>query len=613
MVHTAYDAVPLVPTFPLKIEAIASTSNSSLLLACSDNSLRILSPQSDPSTPSSSGLVTDETYVEERSMPGFFSRRGVVTMKTVRINEGQGAEMLLVLAESIGFYRVPGMETVAVITKAKGANVCAWDERKGLLAFGRGKRVFVFRDDGFSFSVVRTVYILYFPDPECDGIPRLSAVHWRLCEFIWAGDTLSFTGNLLSIGGRGFVEVKEFGVPDTVKSMSWCGENICIGIRREYMILNSTNGALSEVFPSGRIAPPLVVSLPSGELLLGKDNIGVFVDQNGKLIQEGRIVWSEAPSEVVIQQPYAIALLPRYVEIRWLQPPYPLIQTIVLRNVKHLVESSGSIIVLLENSVYGLFAVPLGAQIVQLTASGNFEEALALCKLLPPEDSDMRTICLTMGATKKLWSNLRPPEKLVDAGLDASDLSRGSSAMSDDMEASSPVHLSDETSALESKKMSHNTLMALIKFLQKKRFSIIEKAAAEGTDEAVLDAAGTNFRSYDSKGPKKFNKGRGSIPLSSGARERAAVLDTALLQALVLTGQSSTARELLKGLNYCDLKICEEILQKMNLYAALLELCKCNSMHREALKLLHQLVEESKSDHPQLELARPKIHPRHDY
>ncbi|GAB2231839.1 hypothetical protein Droror1_Dr00010855 [Drosera rotundifolia] len=200
---------------------------------------------------------------------------------------------------------------------------------------------------------------------------------------------------------------------------------------------------------------------------------------------------------------------------------------------------------------------------------------------------------------------LPEPEKLVDAGLDASDLSRGSSAMSDDMEASSPVHLeSDETSALESKKMSHNTLMALIKFLQKKRFSIIEKAAAEGTDEVVLDAVGTNFRSYDSKGPKKFNKGRGTVPLSSGARERAAVLDTALLQALVLTGQSSAARELLKVLNYCDLKICEEILQKMNQYAALLELYKCNNMHREALKLLHQLVEESKSDHPQLELAQ---------
>lgn len=72
------------------------------------------------------------------------------------------------------------------------------------------------------------------------------------------------------LGGRGFVDMKEYGVPDVVKSMSWCGENICLGIRKEYMILNATNGALSEVFPSGRLNPPLVISLPSGELLLGK-------------------------------------------------------------------------------------------------------------------------------------------------------------------------------------------------------------------------------------------------------------------------------------------------------------------------------------------------------
>jgi hypothetical protein len=71
-------------------------------------------------------------------------------------------------------------------------------------------------------------------------------------------------------GGREFVEVKEFGVPDMVKSMAWCGDNIFIGIRRDYMIINSVTGTLTEVFSSGRIAPPLVVPLPTGELLLGK-------------------------------------------------------------------------------------------------------------------------------------------------------------------------------------------------------------------------------------------------------------------------------------------------------------------------------------------------------
>lgn len=84
----------------------------------------------------------------------------------------------------------------------------------------------------------------------------------------------------------------------------------------------------------------------------------------------------------------------------------------------------------------------------------------------------------------------------------------------------------------------------------------------------------------------------------------AAILDTTLLQALLLTGQSSVALELLKGLNYCDLKICEDILQKNSHYTALLELYKCNSMHREALKLLNQLVEESTSNQMPAELTR---------
>lgn len=99
-------------------------------------------------------------------------------------------------------------------------------------------------------------------------------------------------------------------------------------------------------------------------------------------------------------------------------------------------------------------------------------------------------------------------------------------------------------------------------------------------------------------------KGRGSISVTSRAREIAAILDTALLQALLLTGQSSVALELLKGLNYCDVKICEEILLKSNHHAALLELYKCNSMHHEALKLLHRLVEESKSNQVQPEVIQ---------
>ncbi|PKU60647.1 Pentatricopeptide repeat-containing protein [Dendrobium catenatum] len=190
--------------------------------------------------------------------------------------------------------------------------------------------------------------------------------------------------------------------------MAWCGENICLGIGKEYIILNSTTGATSKVFSSGR-SIPLVVPLPSGELILGKDDVGVFVDQNGKLLQDGRICWSEAPSSIVIHKPYGLARLPRHVEIRSLYAPYPLVQTIVLRDVHLLQQSNNCAIAAVGSSIYGLLHVPVGAQIVQLTASGNFVGALALCKLLPPEDSSLR-------AAKEASIHIRYGHYLFDNG-----------------------------------------------------------------------------------------------------------------------------------------------------------------------------------------------------
>jgi Vam6/Vps39-like protein vacuolar protein sorting-associated protein 39 len=84
--------------------------------------------------------------------------------------------------------------------------------------------------------------------------------------------------------------------------------------------------------------------------------------------------------------------------------------------------------------------------------------------------------------------------------------------------------------------------------------------------------------------------------VSSVARETATVLDTALLQGLVLTNQLKSALDLLKGMNYCNLKICEEFLKERSHYTVLLELYKCNGMHHEALKLLDQLVEETNTE-----------------
>ncbi|KAJ1293883.1 hypothetical protein BS78_01G103500 [Paspalum vaginatum] len=580
MVHSAYDAVELVAGVPGRIEAVASHSGK-LLVAASDSegflrgsdcSLRIYSVPS-PSSDGGGEIRRDGPYALERQEPRFW-RRPPLAMEV-----SASRDLLLSLSEWIALHRLPGLETVAVVSnKTKGANIFAWDDRRGLLAVGRQKRLTVFRLDS----------------------------------------------------GREFVEVKEFGVPDILKSMAWCGDNICLGIRREYMIINSITGALTEVFSSGRIAPPLVVPLPTGELLLGKDNIGVFVDQNGKLIQDGRIIWSDTPASVVIHRPYAVARLQRHVEIRSLRAPNSLVQTVVLRDVQKLVQTDNCILAALSNSVYGLLPVPIGAQIVQLTASGEFEEALALCKLLPPEDSNLRaakesSIHIRYGHflfgsgsyeeaieqfsdshvdityVLSLYPSIVLPQTHIigehDKLLDMPELARESSDVTDEMESYSlQFHESDDKSPLEVKKMSHNALVALVKYLQKKRSGIIERATAEVTEEVVSGAVHHSLILSEPYKPKKLNKKRAQTHTSSIAREMATVLDTSLLQALILTGQSSGSIELLKGLNYCDLKICEEFFKERSEYMVLLELYKSNEMHREALQLLNQLVEESKSE-----------------
>ena len=97
------------------------------------------------------------------------------------------------------------------------------------------------------------------------------------------------------------------------------------------------------------------------------------------------------------------------------------------------------------------------------------------------------------------------PEKFEDISGDLY-LSRGSSGMSDDIETPSPYSLdADKDEDLESKKMNHNTLMALVKYLHKKRSTIVEKAAAEGTEEVVSDAVG-NFTSYGGGRSRKATK-----------------------------------------------------------------------------------------------------------
>ena len=155
MVHSAYDSFQLVTDSPAKIDAVESYG-SKLFLGCNDGSLRIYVPESSISDglsiPGDSKLL-NEPYVHERTINGF-SKKQIIAMEAFR-----SKELLFSLSESIAFHKLPTLETVAVISKARGANVYSWDDRRGFLCFARQKRVSIFRHDG---KVLKLLLFFFF-------------------------------------------------------------------------------------------------------------------------------------------------------------------------------------------------------------------------------------------------------------------------------------------------------------------------------------------------------------------------------------------------------------------------------------------------------------------
>jgi hypothetical protein len=94
-----------------------------------------------------------------------------------------------------------------------------------------------------------------------------------------------------------------------------------------------------------------------------------------------------------------------------------------------------------------------------------------------------------------------------DKFQDLPELARESSDVTDEMESYTlQLHDSDDKSPLENKKMSHNALIALVKYLQKKRNGIIDRATSEVTEEVVSGAVHHSLILSEPYKAKKPNK-----------------------------------------------------------------------------------------------------------
>jgi hypothetical protein len=219
--------------------------------------------------------------------------------------------------------------------------------------------------------------------------------------------------------------VRDLPVPESVKCIAWCGDALCLGFRREYVMLNIASGAMSEVFPTGRAGAPSALPLPPGELLLTRDAVGVFVGRDGKATRRGGLPWSEPPLALAHAPPFALALLPRGLELRSAArgggggggvagggsaapspagssaaapPAAPLaaqhaaaaVQAVPLPPGAHALVAApgGWFAAVCRDALVVLRPVPLSAQVRELAARGALDAALSLCDALDDAAAD---------------------------------------------------------------------------------------------------------------------------------------------------------------------------------------------------------------------------------
>jgi hypothetical protein len=163
-----------------------------------------------------------------------------------------------------------------------------------------------------------------------------------------------------------------------------CGERVCVGFKKEYAMVRMRDGVVATVCQTGRNAPPVAARLPEQQVLLLRDNIGVFAYYDGKATGRGGVTFSEAPLAVAYRFPFVLAALPRCIELRGVGGAAGLAQQLPARAVLTLrcaspaaaADERAPLYAAAPDALWQLRPVPLRDQCDRLVRERRFDEAL---------------------------------------------------------------------------------------------------------------------------------------------------------------------------------------------------------------------------------------------
>ena len=190
---------------------------------------------------------------------------------------------------------------------------------------------------------------------------------------------------------------RELIVPDTVTSMIWYGNSICVAYKKEYSILNLINSNSCDVLDVGvpvDKAKPIINFISEAELLVSaNENLGFFVNFDGGLASKNPITWNDSAIAFVRCTHYVVSLLKNNtVEVFSILDP-KLIQRITFPKSFAgitLDGDDGQVLVISDNQVYGIVPTSVESQVEEFIKAVRIEEALALLYKISPSSEQVK-------------------------------------------------------------------------------------------------------------------------------------------------------------------------------------------------------------------------------
>ncbi|XP_067312282.1 vam6/Vps39-like protein isoform X2 [Pseudorasbora parva] len=518
--HDAYEPVPILEKLPLQIDCLAAWDDW-LLVGTKPGHLLQYRIKKD------AGTNRFEVTLEKSNKN--FSKK-IQQLYVV----SQYKILVSLLENSIHVHDLLTFQQITVVSKAKGATLFACD-----LQSVSGEATL-----RMCVAVKRKIQLYYWKDREFHELQ---------------GDVAA---------------------PDIPKSMAWCENSICVGFKRDYYLIRMDGrGSVKELFPTGKQLEPLVAPLADGKVAVGQDDLTVVLNEEGVCTQKCALNWTDIPVAMEHQPPYIIAVLPRYVEIRTLEPRL-LVQSVELQRPRFITSAGSNVVYVASNHfVWRLVPVSIASQIRQLLQDKQFELALQLAKMKDDLDADKRQqihhiqnlYAFNLFCQKRFDDSMQGFAKL---GTDPTHVI----GLYPDLLPSDyrkQLHYPNPLPTLSGAELEKAHL-ALIDYLTQKRSHLVKQ--------------------LNDSDPSTTSPLMEGTPTIKSRKKLLQIIDTTLLKCYLHTNVALVSPLLRLENNHCHIEESEYVLKKAHKYSELIILYEKKGLHQKALQVL--LDQSTKANSP---------------